>query len=88
MEEKVRRELDGMKEMVRNWKESYLRDAPPGGGGEFLVDDLLQEIQEFVYPYTRRLFETNHIDENEAREFLESCYAEARELLSSLRIKR
>ena len=88
MEEKVRKELDGMKEMVLNWKKSHLRDAPPEGGGEFLLEDFLMEIQEYVYPYTRRLFETNHINELEAREFLESCYNEAEDLRSLLERKR
>lgn len=88
MEENVQKEMEGMKEMVLNWKKSYLRDAPPEGGGEFLVEDFLLEIQEFVYPYTRRLFETNHINESEARELLEFCYAEAEDLRNSLKKKR
>ncbi len=85
MEDKARKELEGMMEMVLNWKRSYRRDERPEGEGEFLLKYLIQEIQEFVYPYTRRLFETNNIDDLEAREFLNFCYAEAEDLLNSLK---
>lgn len=84
MEANVRAELDAMKGMVLAWKKSYLRDAPPEGGGEYLAEEFLQEIETYVNPYVRRLFETNYLSEAEAKEFLDLCYDEVNDLLSSL----
>ena len=85
MEENVRKELDALRGMVLAWKENYLRWASPEGGDEFLAEEFSNEIQTHVYPYVRRLYETNHLQEREIREFLDFCYAQVEDLLDSLR---
>jgi hypothetical protein len=85
MEEKVRKELQAIRGMVLTWKKSYLREAPPEGGGEFLVEDLNEQIGTFVYPYMKRLYETKNISESEMREFLDFCYDEVEGFRNSLK---
>ena len=87
MEENVRKELETLKGMVLSWKREYLGWAPPDGGGEFLAQDFLEEIDSYVYPYVRRLYECNHLSGSEAKEFLDFCYSQVEDLRSSLRVE-
>jgi len=84
MEENVRKELETLKGMVLTWKESYLGWAPPDGGGEFLVKDFLEEIEEYVYPYVKRLFQCDYLTQSEVKEFMEFCYNQVKDLHNSL----
>ena len=85
MDENVQKELETLKGMVLSWKKSYLDGAPPGGGGEYLVREFLEEIETHVYPYTKRLCECNYVSQEEADEFLGFCYAQVEDLRESLR---
>ena len=85
MEENVRKELEVLNGMVLTWKENYLGWAPPDGGGEFLAEEFLEEIQTHVCPYVRRLYECNYLTQSEAAEFLDLCYTQVEGLRSSLR---
>jgi hypothetical protein len=73
-------ELQVLTGMVLAWKEDYLRSAPPDGGGEFLCQDFSYEIEEYVYPYVRRMLITEHIDQEQASEFLDFCFRQVLEL--------
>lgn len=73
-------ELEVLKGMVLAWKEDYSRSVPPDGGGEYLCQDFSYEIEEYLYPYLRRMIETDHISQDQASEFLEFCYRQVREL--------
>lgn len=84
MDESVQRELDTLKGMVLSWKKSYLQEAPPGGEGEYLVIEFLEEIEIHVYPYTKRLYECNYLSQAEADQFLDFCYAQVEDLRQSL----
>ncbi|MFB3812647.1 MAG: hypothetical protein ACE14L_00935 [Terriglobales bacterium] len=84
MNEIVQRELQSLKGIVLNWKQSYLDLALPDGDNDFLVHDFLEEIETHVYPYTKRLYECNHLSGSEASEFLEFCYAQVQELRAAL----
>lgn len=68
-------ELQTLRGMVLGWKEGYLQTAPPGGGEGylFLCQDFSLEIEEYVYPYLRRMVITEHIDEVQAGELLDFC---------------
>jgi hypothetical protein len=68
--------------MVLGWKEGYLQTAPPGGGEGylFLCQDFSLEVEEYVYPYLRRMVITEHIDEVQAVEFLDFCSRQVDEL--------
>ncbi|MCI0484957.1 MAG: hypothetical protein L0Y78_10290 [candidate division NC10 bacterium] len=85
MEENVQREVETLKGMVLRWKRDYLESAPSDGGGEFLAQDFLEEIDSYVYPYVRRIYECNHLSGSEAKEFLDFCYDQVEELRNSLR---
>jgi hypothetical protein len=73
-------ELQVLKRMVLAWKEDYTGSVPPDGGGEYLCQDFSYEIEEYLYPYLRRMVETDHISQDQAREFLEFCYRQVMEL--------
>jgi hypothetical protein len=73
MEENVRKELNDLEMMVLNWKRSYLESATPDGNNDFLVEEFREEIATYISPYLRRLFECNHLVQEEAEEFLDSC---------------
>lgn len=68
------------------WKRSYLRWAPPEGGGEFLAQEFQEEIDTHVYPYVRRLYENDYLSPSEANEFLDFCYSQVEDLRDSLRV--
>jgi hypothetical protein len=82
MEEVVRKELDTIRGMVRTWKESYLQWLTDDDEGdvEFILKEFVAEIESYVYPYVRRLFECQYITEQEAREVLNFCYDQVKDL--------
>ncbi len=73
-------ELQVLKGMMLAWKEDYSRSVPPDGGGEYLCQDFSFEIEEYVYPYLRRMIVTDHISQDQASEFLEFCHRQVMEL--------
>jgi hypothetical protein len=85
MEEMVRTELEALRGMVLTWKKSYLGMADSDGGDEFLAEEFSDEIRTHVYPYVRRLYENNYLQEPEASEFLDFCYAQVEDLLTALK---
>jgi hypothetical protein len=85
MEEMGRKELEAIRGMVVTWKKSHLAVADPNGGDEFLAEEFSDEIRTHVYPYVRRLCENNYLQESEASELLDFCYAQVEDLLASLK---
>lgn len=85
MEENVRKEVETIKGMVVTWKDSYLKSIKEGGGGEFLAQDLLKEIDEHVSPYVRRLYECQYIDRDEVKEVMDFCYRQVQDLRDALK---
>jgi hypothetical protein len=69
-------EIEILRQRVLLWKEDYCRHAPAAGGEDylFLVNEFAQEIEEYLYPYIRRLRDTNHLDQTQVDEFLGFCY--------------
>jgi len=85
MEENVRKELDALEMMVLNWKQCYLGDATPEGNNDFLVEEFQEEITTYMSPYLRRLFECDHLTQQEAGGFLDSCYSQVDDLRRLIR---
>jgi hypothetical protein len=85
MEEMARKELEALRGMVLTWKKGHFAMAGPDGGDEFLAEEFSDEIRTHVYPYVRRLYENNYLQESEASEFLDFCYAQVEDLLASLK---
>ena len=85
MEENVRKELDALKGMLQNWKTGFMSWASPDGDNEHVLLEFTEEIQTNLYPYVRRLFETNHLSASEAKEFMVYCYGQVEDLRTLLR---
>jgi hypothetical protein len=80
MEENVVKELDTLKGMLNNWKTGFLSWASPDGDNDHVLLEFAEEIQMNLYPYVRRLFETNHLSESEATEFMVYCFGQVEDL--------
>jgi hypothetical protein len=80
MEENVREELDVLKGMLDNWKRGFLSWASPEGDNDYVLLEFSEEIQMHVYPYVRRLFETNYLSEVEVKEFMNYCFSQVEDL--------
>jgi len=77
MEENVKKEMNDLKMIVKNWTLSYLKQASVGD--TFLLDDFNDEIQTHLYPYIARLRETEYItlvEEVEFWNYVHSCFNE------------
>lgn len=76
-------EIGHLRQRVLLWQADYLSQAPAAGGEDylFLVQEFSQEIEEYLYPYVRRLRETNHLNQAQVEELMSYCY----ELVSELR---
>jgi len=85
MEANVRKELDALSGMLSNWKTGFLSWASPDGDNEYVLLEFREEIQTNIYPYVRRLFETNHLTDSEAKEFMIFCYGQVEDLCDQLR---
>ena len=84
MEENVRQELDVLKQMMNNWKRGYLSWASPDGDNQHVLLEFTEEIQEQIYPYVTRLRETEHLNDVEAKEFMDYCYSQVQDLRDQL----
>jgi hypothetical protein len=85
MENNVREELEVLKRMLHNWKVGFMDWASPDGDNDHVIMEFTEEIQSNLYPYVRRLFETSHLTEVEAKEFMVYCYGQVEDLRNQLR---
>ena len=75
MEENVRKELDTLETIVKNWKSSYQGLTTGEENDEALIEDFNEEISTLhIYPFIYRLFEAGYITDIEALEFMNKCY--------------
>jgi hypothetical protein len=84
MEENVRHELEVLKQMMQNWKRGFLLWASPDGDNQHVLLEFTEEIQEQIYPYVTRLRQTEHLNDAEAREFMDYCYSQVEDLRNQL----
>jgi hypothetical protein len=84
MEENVRHELEVLKEMMNNWKRGFMSWASPDGDNDHVLLEFTEEIQEQIYPYVTRLLQTEHLNDAEAREFMDYCYSQVEDLRNQL----
>ena len=85
MEENVIKELKNLEGMVLNWKKSFLGWASPEVDNDYVYHEFSEELQNYVYPYVRRLYETNHLTASEAEEFMNNCYRQVEDLRDQLK---
>jgi len=69
-----------MEQMVLNWKANYLGFATPDGNNDYLVEEFEEEISTYMSPYLRRLFQCEHLTQEQAGEFLDHCYGQVDDL--------
>jgi len=69
MEENVTKELDCLKQMVINWRQGYLEWVEPGEDNSWIVQELKDEIQEYMAPYIRRFRDLAYITHSEEAKF-------------------
>jgi len=84
MDAQVRRELNDLLMIIDHWRDDYIRIAGGAEGYGFLVADLAQEIEEYVYPYVRRMRECQYITDEELGAFLNQCYERVTSLAGQL----
>lgn len=79
-------ELEELRMRVGLWRDDYIRHATPGAGEEefFLCQEFIHEIEEYLYPYLRRLVETKHLTSEEGITFMDYCYAQVLEVAKYL----
>ncbi len=49
------------------------------------IMNFLKNSRHYVYPYVRRLYETNHLSDSEAEEFMDNCYRQVEDLRDQLK---
>jgi hypothetical protein len=80
----VGKELATILQMVSAWRVDYERFITPDGGDDFLVGDFASEIEEYIFPYLRRMLECGYINQKELSEFFDSCYVHVNELRETI----
>jgi len=85
MEENVRHELDVLRQMMQNWKRGFLLWASPDGDNQHVLLEFTEEIQQQIYPYVTRLRQTEHLNDAEAKEFMDYCYSQVEDLRNQLK---
>ena len=75
MKDNVRKELDTIEMMIKNWKRVYSSLVTGEENDDILIEEFIEEISTIhIYPYVSRLYEDGHITSMESREFLNRCY--------------
>jgi len=79
MRESFEKEIETLKKMVLAWRESYEELPYPGCERDFIF-----EIEEYILPYLRRLYECGYINESHISNFLSFCYEQVDELCKNI----
>ena len=86
MEDNVRKELDTLETMIKNWKRGYLSLVTGEDNDESLIQDFMEDIDTLhVYPYVMKLYEDKYVTNMEAREFLNTCYKHVADFAEEVR---
>lgn len=89
MKDNVRKELDTLEMMIKNWKKSYLSLITGEENDESLIEDFIEEISTLhMYPYVDNLYKNKHITSIESREFLNRCYSHVAEFAEEIKKRR
>jgi hypothetical protein len=70
--------------MMNNWKRGFMSWASPDGDNDHVLLEFTEEIQEQIYPYVTRLREAAHLNDVEAKEFMDYCYSQVADLRDQL----
>ena len=74
MEDGVRKELETLKMMMKNWRRGFLTWAEPNADNDYILKEFHEEISDQVLPYITRLMGLEYLNQAEAAEFMDFCY--------------
>lgn len=80
MEESVKKEVESLKLMARNWKEGFKTWLTPGEDNSYVYQEFIEEIETILLPYVGRLVETKHLTPAEAKGLVEYYLAQVEDL--------
>lgn len=83
MEEK--QEIIHLKQMITNWKDSYIRLAEENGNvNMYLLEDFIDEVNLYFPNYMERLIAIEYITKEELLEFKDFVFKEIEDLKKAL----
>ena len=81
MEENVKKEVDDLKMMARNWKRGYATNwIQIGEDNEYVFEEFTEDIINNFHPYINRLVECGHLTQAEAGELVNYVHGQVQEL--------
>lgn len=86
MEENVKKEVETLKQMMRNWRRGFLTWHEPGVENDYILQEFHEEITDQLMPYVGRLMHSEHLTCEEARKVMDDCYAEVEKLKKDLEV--
>lgn len=69
MEEGTIKELKDLENMVSSWAKDYITYVDVNGGNDYLIKDFREEIDIYIAPYLRRLYQCEYLTRQEATDF-------------------
>lgn len=66
----IKKEIETLELMARNWKRGYQSWITPGDN-EYVYEEFMEDIFMHAVPYINRLVETDHIDADTATKLLQ-----------------
>ncbi len=89
MEDNVRKELDTLEMMIKNWKKSYLSLITGEENDDSLIEDFIEEIDTLhMSPYIHSLYRNEHLTDMEARKFLSKCFGHVADFAKEVKERR
>ena len=80
MEPNVVKEVNYLKQMIRNWRKAFSTWVEPHTDNSYAVVEFIEDIQMHMYPYLSRLEKTKYMTVQEVGEFWEYCFSQVQDL--------
>lgn len=80
MEENIRKEVETLKLMARNWKGGFMTWIEPGTDNSYVYQQFAEDIETHALPYIARLAEMDHLTSKEAKELIDYFYEQIKKL--------
>jgi hypothetical protein len=86
VKKEVRKELDDLIKIIRNWKDCEVRISDCDGTDQFVLDDYIEDITRVLMPYVSRLRECAHITHEEFIDFISQVREEVDDMRRQLQL--
>ena len=80
MKPNVKKEVEDLKQMARNWKRGYESWIQLGEDNEYVYQEFTEDIIIHFHPYMVRFVECEHLTQAEAGELLDYCHGQVMQL--------